>query len=350
MSNSILSIIGTRPQLVKFSAIQTAFRKRNINHEYIDTGQHYDPELSTNFAKELEITQPKINLQVGSASPNQQLANMIVALDSALSAQSPSMIIVYGDTNSTLAATLVAVKKNIPVLHVEAGLRSNNNKMQEEINRKAVDHLSSVLFPPTITACSNLKNEGLQSKSHMFGVVMLDLVKNLVKTKKIFNLGGVYQNSIVCTLHRAENTNSPSRIKFIFGELGKLNQEILLFAHPRLQKTLKEFSITTPANLQLHKPINHTALLQIVLNSFAIVTDSGGLQKESFFLGKRCVTFREESEWPETLTGNMNSLINVGQSLKEVLAKEIQFTSTPYFGNGNAAEKIVEFILNYSME
>ena len=345
MNNQILSIIGTRPQLVKFSVIQEEFLKLKINHEYIDTGQHYDPALSTEFAKELQISQPKVNLNVGSASHNQQISLMVSRLDEVLEAVAPSKVLVYGDTNSTLAATLVSVKREIPVFHVEAGLRSNNLKMQEEINRKAVDHLSSHLFAPTLTAHTNLMKEGLSEISSMYGDVMFDVVLKLIERRKIQKVPGIYNNVIVCTIHRAENTSSLRRIKELFNALGKLNFEIKLFAHPRLRKTIYENSIQLPKNLEMLNPINHSDLLQIVYNCYAVITDSGGLQKETFFLGKRCITFRDESEWPETLNGNMNCLFKPGQDLGKLLEIETKYPAIQYFGDGKAAAAIVEHIL-----
>lgn len=342
----ILSVIGTRPQLVKLQPIVSAFNKFEIEHKYIDTGQHYDAKLASEFSESLRLPKPLINLEIGSGSHGYQTAKMLEALEKQFTSLKPEFVIVYGDTNSTLAATLAARKLNIRVAHIEAGLRSSNVSMPEEQNRVAVDHLSNLLFAPTSNALANLRQENLEQCSVLVGDVMYDVIRQKIESGQFIKIQKT-EPYLVCTIHRVENTDSQVRLENILRELSKLSFEVHLYAHPRLVKYLEKYELDIPSNVILREPINHDELLRSVFNSLGVITDSGGLQKEAFLLEKPCITLRGETEWPETFEGNYNVLWDGSKTLDELLKREIREVQTQPFGNGDAASKIVENLLKY---
>ena len=344
VKNRFLSVIGTRPQLMKLAPIIEAFDGLGMSHDYIDTGQHYDPTLSADIQKDLGIKKPIANLRVGSHSHAVQTAKIMERLESELVQLKPETLFVYGDTNSTLAATLVAVKIGIRVAHIEAGLRSFNRSMPEEINRIATDHLSDLLFCPTQTAMINLGSEGLEYKSQNVGDVMCDLLyRDRDKFLPVdYASHGLVGGFLVATIHRAENTDSHERLKVILVALSRLTNQVVLFAHPRLIKRLEEFNLALPNNILLKDPVTHTELLSWACTSAGVITDSGGLQKEAFILKIPCNTLRSETEWPETLENGWNVLISDPYMLSEVLNTDRNRPHSSPFGDGNAANKIVK--------
>jgi UDP-N-acetylglucosamine 2-epimerase (non-hydrolysing) len=346
MGLRFLSVIGTRPQLVKLAPICDAFNLLGEKHEYIDTGQHYDEKLARDVQLDLDLPDPIVNLSVGSHSHAKQTALIMQKLEIEIDRFNPDTVLVYGDTNSTLAATLVAVKKNIRVAHIEAGLRSRNKKMPEELNRIATDHLSDILFCPTETSLTNLKLEGLESRSFFVGDVMADLIlrdQNLIKKLNLpEEFAGV--KFLVLTLHRAENTDSKERLGKIFKELGKLKLPIILFAHPRLLSKLKEFQIQLPHNMKLKEPVPHNLLMAYLLGCSGVVTDSGGLQKEAFILKVPCTTIRTETEWPETLIHDWNVLVTNISDLGQKLNIDRNKPHENSFGDGLSAIRTVKHL------
>lgn len=347
MGLRFLSVIGTRPQLVKLAPICDAFNSVDGKHEYIDTGQHYDEKLSRDVQLDLDLPDPIVNLSVGSHSHAKQTALIMEKLDIEIDRFNPDTVLVYGDTNSTLAATLVAVKKNIRVAHIEAGLRSRNKKMPEELNRIATDHLSDVLFCPTETSLINLRLEGLESRSFFVGDVMADLIlrdRHLIKTldlpKELFT-----EKFVVATIHRAENTDSKVRLEEIFRAMGKLPVSIILFAHPRLTSKLQGFQIQVPSNMKLMEPVPHNLLMAYLLTCAGVVTDSGGLQKEAFILKVPCTTIRTETEWPETLANDWNVLVTNISDLGHKLNLDRNKPHINSFGDGFSALRIANHLI-----
>ncbi len=340
----ILSIVGTRPQYVKLAPLLAASKNKGITHDWIDTGQHYSANMSQTFLEEFMIPNPKINLEVGSGSHGVQTARMILGIEEYLLNNTYEMVVVYGDTNSTLAGAIAATKLGIPVAHVESGLRSRNQKMAEELNRKMVDHVASILFAPTALAFQNLLNEGLSnvinSGDVMFDVLLKDLSDN-IKPKNTSDF-------LLCTIHRAETTDSPERLRTIFGALEASSFQVIIPAHPRLRAKLQEFQIQpNPERITLIEPLEHSAMLRKILESKCVVTDSGGIQKEAYMLKKICVTVREETEWPETLVGGWNFLSPNLNNLNELASRKSPVVTGNYFGDGNAAIKILDEIKKY---
>jgi len=340
----LLSIVGTRPQYVKLKPIIDAAKSRNLIHDWIDTGQHYSPSLSAELIEEFNLPLPKLNLMVGSGTHGFQTARMLEGLEFFLLENNYDLVIVYGDTNSTLAGALAASKLGIPIAHIEAGIRSGNMDMPEEKNRRIVDHISSLLFAPTQLAVENLEKEGLNSIVHS-GDIMYDVLQKVdFKTKSD---GDESSTFVLSTIHRAENCDSRDRLEEIFRSLENLDQRVFLPAHPRLVQRLDEFGITFDREkIYIFDPQNHRDLLDLVNRSKCVITDSGGLQKEAFMLRKICITVRHETEWPETLEYRWNVLNPHLENLTELVNRESPMEQSAYFGNGHAAEIILREIEN----
>jgi UDP-N-acetylglucosamine 2-epimerase (non-hydrolysing) len=339
-----LSIVGTRPQLIKLAPISRAFIEINLRHEYVDTGQHYDSTLTDLQSLDLKLPAPYKNLSIGSASHAAQTAKMLIAIDAEIERYSPDVVLVYGDTNSTLAAALAAAKRFIPILHIEAGLRSFNRKMPEEINRIAVDHLSTYLFAPTQTALEQLNKEGLGTRSILVGDVMADLLRTEIKTFNLANRTATSQPYYLCTIHRAENTDDIDSLKSILESLGTLKYTVLLSVHPRLRDKIKQKSLRLPKNVTPIEPVAHSEMMKLVIGSEGVITDSGGLQKECYILEKLCTTLRVETEWIETLQQGWNVLVTNYKELWKFVERETPSEHLDFYGDGSAAQKIVTFI------
>jgi UDP-GlcNAc3NAcA epimerase len=360
------SIVGARPQFVKLSPVSRAMRnaRRKISDQIVHTGQHYDDAMSSVFFEELDIPAPAVNLGVGSASQGRQTARMLESIESYLQEHRPDVVLVYGDTNSTLAGALAAAKLHIPVAHVEAGLRSFNRRMPEELNRIVTDHLAQILFAPTATALENLSAEGLRGRALLTGDVMYDAVlvnaRRARERSQILRASGITAGEYgVATIHRAENTEAQQ----LRGLLQALNQagarfgRIVLPLHPRTAAVLHaQLPDWRPhPQLQITAPVGYGDMLALLQGAKWALTDSGGLQKEAYFLGCPCVTLRDETEWLETLGAGANVLAGrdgagLEKALEELSRHPLRrFDRLPDatpgpFGAGEAAGRIVEAI------
>ena len=343
---AILTIVGARPQFVKAAVVSKALADAGIQEQIIHTGQHYDHEMSTVFWEELNLPVPEINLEVGSGPHGQQTGIMLQKIeDYILNLKTkPDALIVYGDTNSTLAGALVAAKLHIPVVHVEAGLRSFNREMPEEINRIMTDHVSRVLFCSSDESVQQLKKEGVTDNVYSIGDVMQDAIVSFsdIASKK-FSLGDIIpfaENEFyLATIHRPANTDSEENLRSILQALSSLDKPVVWPVHPRNKKKL--YGLGETKNLHLLEPVSYFKMLILLKNSAKVITDSGGLQKEAYWLKKQCITIREETEWIETLHGDWNQI--TGASFKKITtAVNSEPTSEwkPLYGNGNAAKEI----------
>lgn len=342
----VVSIVGARPQFVKVAPISW-ITKDVCEHLILHTGQHYDHALSDAFFSDLDIPKPVETFNVGSGSHAEQTAEILLNTESALNRLKPDLVLIYGDTNSTLAGVLAASKLGIKTGHIEAGLRSFNRRMPEEINRVVSDHLSDVLFAPTNTAVKNLKNEGLENKTLLVGDIFIESFNYMVnKVKKNNNL--VRMPYLFTTIHRAENTDKKERLEKIVIKLASSKIPIHLYAHPRLIKQAKSFSINlNQGSIVLHEPATYLETIQAVLASTGVVTDSGGLQKEAYLSQTPCLTIREETEWLETLQGGWNKLDpNLDLITSNWWELPKAYNSDKIFGDGSTSQKILNAILN----
>ncbi|MFX0548033.1 non-hydrolyzing UDP-N-acetylglucosamine 2-epimerase [Hathewaya histolytica] len=346
----IITVVGARPQFIKAAAVSNILRKEH-QEILIHTGQHYDENMSKIFFDELKIPIPDYNLTIGSGNHGEQTGRMLIELEKIYLKEKPDLVLVYGDTNSTLGGALCASKLLIPVAHVEAGLRSFNMSMPEEQNRILTDNISKFLFVPTKTAEDNLIKEGIKNGIYNVGDVMFDAVlhfKNLVNQKEsIIDKIGVKENQyILTTIHRAENTNNIDRLRNIIEALNKCEQTVVLPLHPRTKKYMMDYDLKFNKNIKVIDPVGYLDMINLEMNSKKIVTDSGGVQKEAFFMNKPCITMRDETEWIETVHNGWN--IIVGTDKEKILECIIKFMPNrkqeEIFGDGHAAEKILTII------
>ena len=346
----IVIIVGARPQFIKHAAIEIATREF-FDIVTIHTGQHYDKNMSDIFFNELNIKPPTYTLSIGSSNHGKQTGQMMIEIEAIIENEKPDMVLVYGDTNSTLAGALVASKLHIPVAHVESGLRSYNNKMPEEINRVLTDHVSGLLFCPTSTAFKNLESEGFKKNIYNVGDVMYDMIR-ISKEKgivKIDNTTGFY----FATIHRPYNTDTQERLSEILAALNSLDLKVIFSLHPRTKSKMAGWSLLESSfeNIKFIDPASYFECLNYQYNSKAVITDSGGIQKEAYILKKKCITIRTETEWIETLTSGWNTLVfDDLTNLKGILNKEPGSYINDIYGNGNAAEKMVNLIVDYLSE
>lgn len=357
----LITIIGARPQFIKAAAVSRAFASEGkIKEKILHTGQHHDANMSDVFFDELEIPKPSFHLGVHGGNHGDMTGKMLVGIEKVYLEEKPDLVLVYGDTNSTLAGALAASKMNIPVAHVEAGLRSFNKKMPEEINRILTDHVSEILFAPTELAVNNLINEGVDLKTiHNIGDVMYDAALYFAaraekKSKIISDLNLKPKNYILSTIHRAENTNDPKRLSAIF--MGLLNASrsvpVVLPLHPRTKQTLiKEgLKIEEYKDFKIIDPIGYLDMVSLEKNASLIATDSGGVQKEAFFYEVPCVTLRDETEWVELVELGWNVLVSPTDAKKvemAVLERINKFgrKAQPY-GVGDSSQKINKILGN----
>lgn len=304
----ILSVVGARPQFIKLGPLSRELRK---NHQEIilHTGQHYDHSMSDLFFEQLEIPKPDINLDIGSGAQGAQTGRMLEGIESSMLNEKPDVMVCFGDTNSTIAACLAAAKLEIPSVHIEAGLRSFNRSMPEEINRVVADHTSDLLFAPTTVAMQHLKNEGLESRAVLTGDIMVDSVKFV--QQKIESDSTREKGYLLITLHRPYNVDDPEKLKNLFRLLSGLDQQIVFPIHPRTRNILKEHTIHVPKNIEVIDPQGYIEFQGMLKNSSKVVTDSGGLQKEAYIAGKPCITLRPETEWVETVDAGWNILLDI---------------------------------------
>ncbi len=342
----IVSIVGTRPQYIKLVPIVDIFSESTIEHSWIDTGQHYSENLSRNILDDIGLIPPIKNLMVGSGSHAEQTAKMLLSIEGYLQENNYDAVIVYGDTNSTLAGALAASKLGLPVIHIEAGLRSTNMGMPEEINRRIVDHISSLHFAPTQEAVSNLIKEGIFHPVFSGDVMFDSLQKFMQKNKSIPNVSG--EKYILATIHRAENTDNESRLRSLIERLCNLPYKVELAAHPRLLKQIFKFGIETDsASLNIIEPLDYSNMLRKIVNAQSIITDSGGIQKEAYMLRKTCITIRTETEWPETTDSDWNVLDFELQNAAKLVNRPTPLNQRNFFGDGQASLKIHDSIVHF---
>ena len=319
----ILSIVGARPQFIKLAPL--SFYLAELHEEFIvHTGQHYDYAMSEKIFIDLGIRKPDIHLGVGSGSHALQTGEMMISLEKTMIEKNPDVVIVFGDTNSTLAGALAASKLNIPIIHIEAGLRSYNRSMPEEINRIVADHVSKYLFAPTQTAVDILKKEGLEENTFFTGDIMVDTMKNnleiaLQKSTVISDLKLENKEYNLLTLHRNYNVDTADILEHLLNQMGELEEKIIFPVHPRTKKMLA-LSYSVPSNVQMIEPQGYLDFIALEHSSKRIITDSGGIQKEAYILRKPCITLRTETEWVETVEEKWNLLINPAD--KMIAAKD----------------------------
>ncbi|HXR82913.1 MAG TPA: UDP-N-acetylglucosamine 2-epimerase (non-hydrolyzing) [Hanamia sp.] len=344
----IFSIVGARPQFIKLAPLSTTLS--GLHEEIIvHTGQHYDYEMSEKIFIDLGIRKPDIHLEIQQGSPTSQMTQMMVMLESAMLQLKPNLVIIFGDTNSTFAGAVTAAKLNIPIVHIEAGLRSYNKAMPEEINRIIADHVSKYLFAPTQTAMDILAKEGLAENSFFTGDIMVDTVKNnlqiaLSKSTIIDDLYLANGEYNLLTLHRNYNVDDAKILEHLLDELGKLDEKLIFPVHPRTRKMLAN-TYYVPKNIQLTDPQGYLDFIALENSAKRIITDSGGIQKEAYILKKPCITLRTETEWVETVDEKWNLLINPSE---ENIAFKINAFRHPdsqreIFGK-NVTEKMIQII------
>jgi UDP-N-acetylglucosamine 2-epimerase (non-hydrolysing) len=355
----VVSVVGARPQLVKLAPVAAAFAQSDADHVIVHTGQHYDVDLSDVFFSGLGIPDPDVHLGVGSGSHGVQTGAVLAGLDPILADLNPDWVLVYGDTNSTLAGAIAAVKQHIPVAHLEAGLRSFNRRMPEEHNRVLTDHAADLLLAPTEVAMRHLASEGLAARSVLVGDVMVDVCLRIRDSV----LAGEHDEPalpegidatkpyLLATLHRAENTDDPARLDALIQALGQLPLPVALLAHPRLIARAEQHSLKlAQGSVHVGRPLGYAGMVSAVMRSAGVVTDSGGLQKEAYLLGRPCTTLRPETEWVETLEDGWNALVpepsKLGAAVWEALATRPAPSAAqrqPY-GDGYAAVRVVDVL------
>ncbi|OPY79868.1 MAG: UDP-2,3-diacetamido-2,3-dideoxy-D-glucuronate 2-epimerase [Syntrophorhabdus sp. PtaU1.Bin153] len=363
----ILTIVGARPQFIKAAMISRAIVEHNrrgenptVVEEIIHTGQHYDANMSDIFFQQMQIPEPVVNLQAGTGMHGEMTGRMLAQIEKEIVNRNPEWVLVYGDTNSTLAGALAAAKLHVPVAHVEAGLRSFNKCMPEEINRILTDHVSSLLFCPTQAAVDSLSREGITRGVHHVGDVMYDAAQIFVKiaghTSTILrDLNLTPGEYYLATVHRAENTDDPDRLRNILTALNALEGPVILPLHPRTRKILQGFfpSLLTPhssqgtphSSLHIVDPVSFLDMVELEKNARTILTDSGGVQKEAYFHGVPCVTLREETEWVETVQAGWNQVVGADpEKIVVAVRRGLTGKSIAEYGQGNASADVLKLI------
>jgi UDP-N-acetylglucosamine 2-epimerase (non-hydrolysing) len=371
MSTKIATIIGARPQFIKASAVSSVIKRHNISYTVhrtpykrqalqeviIHTGQHYDYEMSKIFFEQLKIPEPDYNLGVGSGTQAFQTGTMLIKIEEVLLKEKLDLVLVYGDTNSTLAGALAAAKLNIPVAHIEAGMRSFNPEMPEEINRVLTDHVSTLHFCSTQTAVDNLRKEGINNGVHLVGDVMYDVALKSIATaekkSKILNSYKLRAKSYyLATVHRQSNTDNTDNLKNILDAFAALDKPVIFPVHPRTRKAINSLyakRYTLNANIILTEPVSYLDMLMLENNAAKILTDSGGVQKEAYFFKTPCITLRDETEWIETIKAGWNTLTGTDKKKVIVAAKQpvLKGRYDSLYGNGHATDKICRIIIEW---
>ena len=349
----IVSVVGARPQFIKAAPVSKALRDSGHHEILVHTGQHYDYGMSQVFFEELGISEPDTNLGVGSGPHGWQTGQMLIRIEEVFLAEKPDWVLVFGDTNSTLAGALAAVKLHIPLAHVEAGLRSFNREMPEEYNRLLTDHCSDLLFCPTQTAVRNLAKEGITDGVNLVGDTMYDAVLQFSEIAQKHSsilqaLGLKTKRYLLATLHRPYNTDVPENLRSILAAFLEIKEPIVFSIHPRTRQKINEFGLGNPQskirNLQLIDPVGYLDMLMLEQNARLILTDSGGMQKEAYFFGVPCITLRPETEWIETIEAGWNVVVGSDHSLIVEKTRTMQpppQSDRQIFGNGHASELIL---------
>lgn len=350
----ILSVVGARPQFIKAAALSRVLRK-DFTEILVHTGQHYDKNMSDVFFEQLQIPKPDYHLEVGSGSHGKQTGLMLQCLEQVMMKENPDLVIIYGDTNSTLAGALCASKLQIPLAHVEAGLRSYNWSMPEEINRVLSDRCSQLLFCPTQTACENLEKENITKGVFQTGDVMFDaslaFAQLAEETSVILDQLRVEPKQYtLCTIHRASNTDELKTLQGIFKALLKSPVPVVFPIHPRTLKMAEKFELLSDLKASdriiLLDPVDYLDMVQLEKNAAFIITDSGGIQKEAYFYQVPCLTLREETEWVETVEDGWNQIVgtNMHSIVNSMNAIQLPDKTSQYYGSGNACDNILQLI------
>lgn len=353
----IVTIVGARPQFIKAAAVSRVIRDdyaNKIEEVLVHTGQHYDDNMSKVFFEELDIPKPKYNLEISGGQHGEMTGRMLEAIEKVLLEEKPDWVLIYGDTNSTLAGALAAAKLHIRVAHVEAGLRSFNMRMPEEINRILADRVSSLLFCPTETAVSNLKAEGITQGVHTVGDVMYDVslfYRDVARQRSTMldDLSLTEDRYVLATCHRAENTDVPSRLLGIIDALAMIarNMPVVLPLHPRTRALLAQYGYEDKlSTLVIVEPVSYLDMIRLEQSAYAIVSDSGGVQKEAYFYGVPCLTTRDETEWVETVKSGWNQLVGADADRIVHAHSTLKHPSlhAQLYGDGQSAERIVSAI------
>jgi UDP-N-acetylglucosamine 2-epimerase len=348
----IVSVVGARPQFIKSAPVSRAISAAGHYEYLLHTGQHYDYGMSAIFFEELGIKEPSINLGVGSGSHAQQTGQMLVGIESVLLTEKPDFVLVYGDTNSTLAGALAAAKLQIKLAHVEAGLRSYNRRMPEEHNRVLTDHCADILFCPTQTAVENLRGEGISTGVYLVGDTMYDAAvqySDLAKTHSTImqRLGVRTGGYLLLTIHRANNTDDLATLESILSAFHRVHETVIFPIHPRTKSAIETGQVPVPPNVLVIDPVGYLDMLMLEQNARMILTDSGGIQKEAYFFKVPCITLRSETEWVETTINGWNQLVGSDpiEIMRAINSYRIPTTPlAPVFGDGHSSEKIVTIL------
>ena len=348
----IVTVVGARPQFIKASPVTNALQGK-VEEIVIHTGQHYDEAMSSIFFSELGMPTPRYNLGIGSGHHGRQTGRMLEAIEAVLLEERPALVLVYGDTNSTLAGALAAVKLELPVAHVEAGLRSFDMRMPEELNRVITDRISKILFCPSKASVANLNAEGIGEGIHEVGDVMADALASArtraAKESDVLERFGLEeQGYLLATVHRAANTNDGARLRAILNALSSVSSPVILPLHPRARQRIDELALRAEigGNVRIVDPLGYLDTIRLASSARVVATDSGGLQKEAYWLGVPCVTLREETEWIETVESGWNTLVGAD---RDAIAAAILSAARPalrpiLYGDGRAAERIARII------
>lgn len=348
----VMTVLGARPQFIKAAPLCFALRDAGVRESLVHTGQHYDDRMSEIFFRELGIPEPAVNLGIGSGGHGQQTGAMLAAIETLLLERKPDLLLVYGDTNSTLAGALAAAKLGVPIAHVEAGLRSFNRTMPEETNRVLTDHCADLLFCPTQTAVANLATENLRNGVHLVGDTMYDALLRFApaareKSRVLDGLGLSGQDFVLATLHRPYNVDEPNVLSEIFAAFARIGRPVVFPVHPRTLARIRAFGLAAPGNVRTVEPLGYLDMLALLHAAALVMTDSGGVQKEACFAGTPCVTLRPETEWVETVETGWNRLA-WGRADDIVAAVEAQSRPPAQplraYGDGHAAEKIAAIL------
>ncbi len=351
----IVSLVGARPQFIKAAAVSRLLRKQHTE-VLVHTGQHYDYGMSQVFFDELDIPAPELNLGIGSGTHGKQTGAMLEAIERVLIDEHPDWMLVYGDTNSTLAGALAAAKLHIPVAHVEAGLRSFNRAMPEEINRVLTDHVAHMLLCPSQVAIDNLAHEGITQGVHLVGDVMADalaFVADRTRTHStiVQQLGLTEGGYLLATVHRAENTDDMTRLRNILSAFAAIEEPIVFPVHPRTRKCIATLELehtpqALPAHVRMIDPVGYLDMVMLEQSARMILTDSGGIQKEAYWLGIPCVTLRDETEWVETVAAGWNSIVGADTAIicSTVHTWTPPADRPPLYGQGQAAQRCVTLL------
>ncbi|MEJ6949858.1 non-hydrolyzing UDP-N-acetylglucosamine 2-epimerase [Natronospora cellulosivora (SeqCode)] len=349
----IATIIGARPQFIKAALLSQKLREKH-SEVLIHTGQHYDKNISEIFFQELKIAMPDYNLEVGSATHGKQTGKILIKLEEKLIKEKPDCVIVFGDTNSTIAAALAASKLNIVLLHIEAGLRSYDKRMPEEQNRIATDHLSDILLCPSKNAVNNLRQEGIIEQVYNVGDIMYDLFlkyrKKAEQNSKILEKLNLRKNKYyLATIHRVENTDKKNKLITILKTFNNLDYQVVFPVHPRTIAKIKSYNLerNNYNNILFIEPVAYLDMLNLLINCKKVLTDSGGLQKEAYFASKQCITLRSSTEWIETLENNWNTLVDVNSILLEAIKNQeidLEQKKEDHFGTGDTVKNIIDII------